>query len=165
MQCFLKKNAENVWCSGKDDYLCIAIPKRVACLLGYGVMVTLQILVLSFLVRVRVSQQEQSIDHEVDAFFVSLRFFIRFQPMDGRRPSSRADLPSVTVSPIQRRRTRGCACIVGTAPWSFCMCFARVLEFGRLRSTGEGYDVADVLHTGDEQDEALETETESGVGA
>ena len=30
-------------------------------LLGYGVMVTLQILVLSFLVRVRVSQQQRDI--------------------------------------------------------------------------------------------------------
>ena len=29
-------------------------------ILGYGVMVTLQILVLSFLVRVRVSQQKES---------------------------------------------------------------------------------------------------------
>ena len=37
-------------------------------ILGYGVMVTLQILVLSFLVRVRVSQLE-SIFHSKDAFF------------------------------------------------------------------------------------------------
>ena len=38
----------------------LAIEKLLLCysvLLGYGVMVTLQILVLSFLVRVRVSQQ------------------------------------------------------------------------------------------------------------
>ena len=39
----------------------LAIEKLLLCygvLLGYGVMVTLQILVLSFLVRVRVSQQQ-----------------------------------------------------------------------------------------------------------
>ena len=36
----------------------LAIRERVALILGYGVMVTLQILVLSFLVRVRVSQQQ-----------------------------------------------------------------------------------------------------------
>ena len=39
----------------------LAIEKLLHCygvLLGYGVMVTLQILVLSFLVRVRVSQQQ-----------------------------------------------------------------------------------------------------------
>ena len=51
------------------------------------------------------------------------------------------------------------------SPLEFLYVFARVLEFGRLRSAGEGNDVADVLHTGDEQDETLETETESGVGA
>ena len=33
-------------------------------ILGYGVMVTLQILVLSFLVRVRVSQQRKPIHYE-----------------------------------------------------------------------------------------------------
>ena len=41
----------------------LAIEKLLLCygvLLGYGVMVTLQILVLSFLVRVRVSQQSSS---------------------------------------------------------------------------------------------------------
>ena len=37
--------------------------------MGYGVMVTLQILVLSFLVRVRVSQLRASFFKE-DAFFV-----------------------------------------------------------------------------------------------
>ena len=42
----------------------LAIEKLLLCygvLLGYGVMVTLQILVLSFLVRVRVSQQQRDI--------------------------------------------------------------------------------------------------------
>lgn len=45
---------------------------EIAMILGYGVMVTLQILVLSFLVRVRVSQLE-SIFHSKDAFFISPR--------------------------------------------------------------------------------------------
>ena len=40
-----------------------------------------------------------------------------------------------------------------------------LLELSTLGSTGEGDDVTDVLHTGDEQDEALETETETGMGA
>ena len=40
-----------------------------------------------------------------------------------------------------------------------------LLELSTLGSTGEGNDVADVLHTGNEQNEALETETETGVRA
>ena len=40
-----------------------------------------------------------------------------------------------------------------------------MLELSTLGSTGEGNDVTDVLHTGDEQDKALETETETGMGA
>ena len=39
------------------------------------------------------------------------------------------------------------------------------LELSTLGSTGEGDDVADVLHTGDEQDETLKTETETSVRA
>ena len=39
------------------------------------------------------------------------------------------------------------------------------LELSALGRTGEGDDVADVLHTCNEQDETLETETETGVGA
>ena len=47
--------------------------------MGYGVMVTLQILVLSFLVRVRVSQQR--------AFFTSKNAFFCFlpKPASGRK--------------------------------------------------------------------------------
>ena len=40
-----------------------------------------------------------------------------------------------------------------------------MLELSTLGSTGEGNDVTDVLHTGDEQVKALETETETGMGA
>ena len=40
-----------------------------------------------------------------------------------------------------------------------------MLELSNLGSTGEGNDVTDVLHTGDEQDKALEAETETGMGA
>ena len=50
----------------------LAIEKLLLCygvLLGYGVMVTLQILVLSFLVRVRVSQQQ--------TFSLKRQFFIQ----------------------------------------------------------------------------------------
>ena len=67
-----------IWCNGNttDSGPVIlgsspSIPtkllKRAASLfrtLGYGVMVTLQILVLSFLVRVRVSQQRKPIHYE-----------------------------------------------------------------------------------------------------
>ena len=38
--------------------------------MGYGVMVTLQILVLPFLVRVRVAQQRKGIHRKMDPFFV-----------------------------------------------------------------------------------------------
>ena len=40
-----------------------------------------------------------------------------------------------------------------------------LLELGALGSTGEGNDVADVLHTGDEQDETLEAQSEPGMRA
>ena len=48
----MKKNKKKFGGSKKTPYLCIRNQK-----LGYGVMVTLQILVLPFLVRVRVPQQ------------------------------------------------------------------------------------------------------------
>ena len=55
----------------------IAIRKQNDCnnKLGYGVMVTLQILVLSFLVRVRVSQQRDA-NLQRFAFFVLYRLFV-----------------------------------------------------------------------------------------
>ena len=40
-----------------------------------------------------------------------------------------------------------------------------LLELCTLRCTREGDDVADVLHTSYEEDEALEAETESAVRA
>jgi len=39
------------------------------------------------------------------------------------------------------------------------------LKFGTFGSTGEWDDIADVLHTSDKQDETLEPETETGMGA
>ena len=59
---FRKKVPKNFVGSKKTSTFALAIKKRTSCLLilGYGVMVTLQILVLSFLVRVRVSQQSKS---------------------------------------------------------------------------------------------------------
>lgn len=55
---FLEKSAEKFCWFKKTSTFALAIKKRTSRLLilGYGVMVTLQILVLSFLVRVRVSQ-------------------------------------------------------------------------------------------------------------
>ena len=41
----------------------------------------------------------------------------------------------------------------------------RELELCVLGGTGEGDDIADVLHAGDEENEALETETETCMGA
>ena len=37
------------------------------------------------------------------------------------------------------------------------------LEFSVLRGTWEGNDVANVLHSGDEEDETLKTKTEASV--
>ena len=73
----VKKNAEKFGCMKKTPYLCIAIQNkgcllRVAeIILGYGVMVTQQILVLFFLVRVRVSQQRKRLRYEVSFFCFS----------------------------------------------------------------------------------------------
>ena len=39
-----------------------------------------------------------------------------------------------------------------------------LLELGVLRCSWERNDVADVLHSGDEKDEAFEAEAEAGVG-
>ena len=53
----------------KTPYLCIAIEKNNCNKpLGYGVMVTLQILVLPFLVRVRVAQQKEQVHIELALF-------------------------------------------------------------------------------------------------
>ena len=46
--------------------------------LGYGVMVTLQILVLPFLVRVRVPQQNP-LSLRLDGFFLSIRLFFSIE--------------------------------------------------------------------------------------
>ena len=54
--------------------------------------------------------------------------------------------------------------LLGLQP-ALCMSLADFLELCALRCTREGDDVADVLHTGYEEDEALEAETESAVGA
>jgi len=40
-----------------------------------------------------------------------------------------------------------------------------ILELGRLWSSREGYDITDVLHAGDEKDEALEAESEACMRA
>ena len=52
-QFLMKKIAENVLVYRN---LCIFAPQKSDAQLGYGVMVTLQILVLSFLVRVQIAQ-------------------------------------------------------------------------------------------------------------
>ena len=60
---FFKKNPKILAQSKKSPYLCTRISTETelqTSKLGYGVMVTLQILVLSFLVRVRVPQQQKS---------------------------------------------------------------------------------------------------------
>ena len=56
---FIKKMGENLDISKKLSTFAPQFRKLMSkrTILGYGVMVTLQILVLSFLVRVRVSQQ------------------------------------------------------------------------------------------------------------
>ena len=59
--------------------------------LGYGVMVTLQILVLSFLVRVRVSQLE-SIFHSKDAFFYIPKAFLNMSPHFARYQKENPEL-------------------------------------------------------------------------
>ena len=72
---FLKKRTEKFWQSPKMCYLCrrkrAKLPMKWATILGYGVMVTLQILVLSFLVRVRVSQQKAKAE-----WFSPFSFFV-----------------------------------------------------------------------------------------
>ena len=61
---FLKKSYKKFWRFKKKQYLCTRNSARALNQmksLGYGVMVTLQILVLPFLVRVRVPQQRKSL--------------------------------------------------------------------------------------------------------
>ena len=55
----MKKNSKSFVSSGKSCNFALAIQLWVVWSLGYGVMVTLQILVLSFLVRIRVSQRSK----------------------------------------------------------------------------------------------------------
>lgn len=77
----VKKNAEKFGSMKKTPYLCIAIQNkgcllRVAeIILGYGVMVTQQILVLFFLVRVRVSQQKKR-DFILESLFLFIHHIL-----------------------------------------------------------------------------------------
>ena len=67
---FLKKSDQKICDKEKRPYLCIrkngSMELTDHCL-GYGVMVTLQILVLSFLVRVRVPQHDKARHFSRDA--------------------------------------------------------------------------------------------------
>ena len=69
----MKKNSKSFVSSGKSCNFALAIQLWVVWSLGYGVMVTLQILVLSFLVRVRVSQQINASLFEVRFLFSCIR--------------------------------------------------------------------------------------------
>ena len=76
MTFFEKKNAEKFCWFRKKHYLCtrnseMTLQQQNNKTMGYGVMVTLQILVLSFLVRVRVSQLRAS-------FFLERCFFVLY---------------------------------------------------------------------------------------
>ena len=66
---FLKKVATFVCSSKKSRTFAHAIERQRIAILGYGVMVTLQILVLSFLVRVRVSQHKDNFSFGKVVFF------------------------------------------------------------------------------------------------
>ncbi len=74
---FCEKIEETFGAYDKTSYLCTRNHTAVVVghhILGYGVMVTLQILVLPFLVRVRVAQQKVKRCNIVcDAFFVTIR--------------------------------------------------------------------------------------------
>lgn len=73
---FFEKSWRKVWTVSKKSVpLHSQFRNEVAKTLGYGVMVTLQILVLSFLVRVRVPQHERA---EQDSC-LALLFFITIQ--------------------------------------------------------------------------------------
>ncbi len=52
-------------CSIKKQYICTALSKQA---LGYGVMVTLQIVAVPFLVRVRVAQQKRDANARLSFF-------------------------------------------------------------------------------------------------
>ena len=60
---FDKKSLQKFCCLNKKHYLCNRNSVMSQLLMGYGVMVTLQILVLSFLVRIRVSQRLERQSH------------------------------------------------------------------------------------------------------
>ena len=72
----MKKIAPFFWSIKKMRYICSAFRKISR--LGYGVMVTLQILVLSFMVRVRVAQQSTERLNSVPFFFYALFAVLAF---------------------------------------------------------------------------------------
>lgn len=84
----------------------------------------------------------------------------------GTRPVKRVN-PTKPIEPIGltgltgHTRLMGHLGYMGLTPYYIY----RGLELGRFRCSGEGNDIADVLHTGDEEDEPFETETETGMGA
>ena len=65
---FLQKKWQIYWRNIKSLYLCTRKAKE----LGYGVMVTLQILVLSFLVRVQVAQQKDRKKYSCGLFYMPM---------------------------------------------------------------------------------------------
>ena len=78
LKIFLQKRRKKFGWYNKNLYFCTRIYERASLRytrLGYGVMVTLQILVLPFLVRVRVPQQaKRAIDYSSIARFVFMQF-------------------------------------------------------------------------------------------
>lgn len=82
---WLEKKASKICGLNKKPYLCSVKIKTGVLIgkLGYGVMVTQQILVLFFLVRVRVAQQIKSILEKIqDAFFFYIFFRYVFGAQD-----------------------------------------------------------------------------------
>ncbi len=78
----MKKNAEKFCWFRKKHYLCtrnseMTLQQHNNKTMGYGVMVTLQILVLSFLVRVRVSQLRASFFKEDAFLFYMSKLWLR----------------------------------------------------------------------------------------
>ena len=67
---------------------------------------------------------------------------------------------------LQKYKKNVCIAIIQTFFKGFKTKIKRFsLELGTFRGAREGNDVTDVLHAGDKQDEALEAESETSVGA
>ena len=111
----------------KNNVLLLRCQKRQDIRLGYGVMVTLQILVLSFQVRILVAQQEKSSLYGLLFFLLGIHIFI-FPPLCPLPLENRKGFPCLLLLGIVCKHP---SALAYSQPWKRAGLFLRNLFIGR----------------------------------